>query len=181
MNGSVIAKRYAEALFAVANKHEILDKVEQDLRLIVNVIKDTEGLVNFLRHPQIDGEVKKQVVDSSFGETISWVSKNFLFQIIDSAREEYIEQILAHYIKLANEIRGIVDITAITADSLTKADQEKISASFSKKLGKEIRLDNVLDPSIIGGMIIQVGDRVYDGSLKNKLQDMKRSLVASRV
>lgn len=181
MIDGLVAKRYAEALFEVANVKNLLDQVENDLQLIVQVINDTEDFMSFLRHPQIDGDVKKKMVESAFGDAISEISKNFFFQLIDSRREEFIQEILIQYRKLANSARGIMDIEATTVVSLDANDSEKIAKSFGDKLGKKIRLNNIVDPSIVGGMVIKIGDRKYDGSIKKQLQVMKRSLMASRV
>lgn len=181
MIGGLIAKRYADALFEVAKENQMLDQVEQDLALFIEVMNETEGLLSFLRHPQLDGEVKKEVIGSNLGESITWVTQNFIFQLIDAQRVEYVEDMLQYYIKLANEERGIINIDAISANTLSEEDKQNIIDSFKKQLGKEIRLENKVDPSIIGGLIVKVGDRVYDGSLKRQLEDLKKNLVASRV
>ncbi|GBF11814.1 F0F1 ATP synthase subunit delta [Tepidibacillus infernus] len=181
MMNSLVAKRYAKALFEVANSKGLLDQVEENLKLISKVFNETEGFLSFLRHPLVEGEKKKQIIDNAFGESIDLITKNFLFQLVDSGREEYLEGVLQEYIKLANEVRGIADVTAITAVQLARTEREEIEHSLQRKFGKTIRLHNIVDPTIVGGMIIRIGDRLYDGSLKKKLHEIKRSLVASRV
>ncbi|MFV9510408.1 F0F1 ATP synthase subunit delta [Tepidibacillus sp. LV47] len=181
MINGLVARRYAKALFEVAYANRILDQVEADLQLIVKVFKGTEGFLSFLRHPLIEKEKKKQMIDSAFGDSILPISKKLLFQLIEANREEYVEAIRDAYIKLANQVRGIVDVTATTAIALTEEEKEKITQSIQFKIGKTVRLHNIVDPSIIGGIMIQIGDRLYDGSLKKKLLKVQRSLMASRV
>ncbi|OEF99886.1 ATP synthase F1 subunit delta [Vulcanibacillus modesticaldus] len=177
----LVAKRYAKALFEVAKDKGLLDQVEQDLQLIVKISRETEDFMTFLRNPQISGNVKKDIIDSAFKNNISEIAQNLFYQLIDRNRVEVLEEILYHYVKLANEVRGIVDVVAITATPLDDATTEKIAKSFSDKMGKKVRLKNSVDPTILGGMVIRIGDRIYDGSINTKLQVIKRSLTASRV
>lgn len=177
----LVAKRYAEAMFEVTKQKDLLDRVEQDLLFVLDVVKGTEDLMVFLRHPQIDEQVKKSILDSAFTDSITQIVKNFLYQLIDGKRIEYLEEITNYYIKLANEARGIVNVEAITSVDLSAADKKKVIEQLNKQLNKEIRLDNKVDPSILGGMVIRIGDRVYDGSISKQLKVLKRSLTASRV
>lgn len=177
----LVAKRYAEAMFEVTKQKDLLDRVEQDLLFVLAVVKGTEDLMIFLNHPQIDEQVKKSILDTAFNESITQIVKNFLYQLIDGKRIEYLEEIIKYYIKLANQARGIVDVEAVTSVALSATDRNKVVEQLSKQLNKEIRLDNRIDPSILGGMIIRVGDRVYDGSISKQLKVLRRSLTASRV
>ncbi|WP_339060879.1 F0F1 ATP synthase subunit delta [Tepidibacillus marianensis] len=181
MINGLVAKRYSKAIFEVAFTNRILEQVEADLHLIVKVFKETEGFIDFLRHPLVDKEKKKQIITSSFQDSITDVSKNLILRLIDGGREEYVEAIAEAFTQLANQVRGIADVTATTAIPLSEQEQGKIIQSIQDKLGKTVRLQNIVDPSIIGGMVIQIGDRLYDGSLKKKLTKVKRSLMASRV
>lgn len=181
MIDGLVAKRYAEALFNVANEKNLLDKVEQDLKVAAEILNNTEDLMTFLRHPQVDSQKKKNLIDSSFKDSIAVISKNFLFQLIDNHRIEFIEDILRIYVKLANDVRGVLDVEAVTAVPLDDSENGKVIQSLSGKFGKQIRLTNVIDPSVIGGMIVKIGDRIYDGSVNKQLKVLKRSLTASRV
>ncbi|MGD9679481.1 MAG: F0F1 ATP synthase subunit delta [Vulcanibacillus sp.] len=175
------AKRYAKALFEITKDSELLEKVEQDLHLVIEVIYSSEEIKNFLNHPQITREVKRTIIDSTFGQAISQITKNMLFQLIDNNRQEALEGILSEYIKMANNYRGIIDVEAISVIALSDADKEKVTKSFAEKFNKQVRLKNTVDPLILGGMVIRIGDKVYDGSIKTKLKVMKRNLTTSRV
>ena len=176
-----VAKRYSQALFEVAKEQNLLDQVEQDLNLFVETFKMTEGFQTFLTHPQIGGEVKKEMVSNIFADSISWVTKNFLFILVDGGRENTVEEILKEYRKLANDARGVAAVTAISAKPLTDAEKQQLEKLYKERLNKIIKLENITDPAILGGLIVRVGDRVYDGSLIKKLKTVKKSLVASRV
>lgn len=181
MIDGLVAKRYAEALFEVANEKSLLEQTEKDLQLIVEVIKETEDLMAFLRHPKIDLKAKKELIETNFKDSISTISKNFVYQLIDSGRIEFIGEIYKLFVKYANDARGIVDVEAVTAIPLNESNKEKVLQSFVQKLGKEVHLKNTVDPTLLGGMVVKVGDRVYDGSINKQLEVLKRSLAASRV
>lgn len=176
-----VAKRYSQALFEVAKEQNLLDQVEKDLKLFVETLKNTEEFQIFLTHPQIGGEVKKNMVSNIFADSISWVAKNFLQVLIDGGRENTVEEILQGYSKLANEARGVAALTAISAKPLTEEEKQQLEQLYKQRLNKVVKLENVVDPTILGGLIVRIGDRVYDGSLIKKLKTVKKSLVASRV
>ncbi|MGD9677949.1 MAG: ATP synthase F1 subunit delta [Vulcanibacillus sp.] len=175
------AKRYAKALFELTKETDLLDRMEQDLQLIIKVIYDDEEIRRFLAHPQITREVKKKIIASALSDKILKLTKNMLFQLIDNNRQEVLGEILNQYVKLANIHREIIDVEAISVVSLNEKEKDRIAESFKNKFGKKVRLINKIDSSILGGMVIRIEDKVYDGSIKTKLQVMKRSLTTSRV
>jgi F-type H+-transporting ATPase subunit delta len=181
MSESVAAKRYAKALFEVAKESKQLGRVEQDLEQIINTVYADEAIVNFLNHPQITADDKKKIIADSVGANIVSITKNLFMQLIDNHRQNELPNIFSEYTKLANDDRGIIGVEVRTITELSAREQEKLSKSLAKEYGKEIRLKNVIDPSIIGGIVINVGDKVYDGSLKTKLNVMKRTITTSRV
>lgn len=177
----LVAKRYAEALFEVANNKKSLDQIEEDLQLIVDVFENTSELTAFLHHPKIDDKTKKAIIDQAFDGKLNEMTKNLLYLLIDNNRTEYIGDIKKEFVKLANIARNIVDVEAITAIELDKDSQDKVSKTLKDKLGKSVRLKSFVDPSLLGGIVIKIGDRVYDGSINKQLKVLKRSLKASRV
>ena len=82
---------------------------------------------------------------------------------------------------MANEDRGIVRVEVITIEELGEQEKENLAKALAKEFKKEIRLSSIIDPSIIGGVVVNVGDKVYDGSIRTKLNVMKRMIITSRV
>ncbi len=173
----LVAKRYAKALFEVADEKKLLDEVESDLQLVLNVMKETDGFDNFIRHPKVGMDVKKDIVTKAFQNEITEISQNLLYQLIDNHRMEYIKEILFQFVLLANKARKVVDVEAVTAFELNQTDKEAIAQSLNKKFNKSVRLINVIEPSIIGGMVVKIGNRIYDGSLQAQLEMMKKKLI----
>lgn len=181
MSESVAAKRYANALFEVAKENQQLEIVERDLHLIVDTIFSDQAIISFLNHPQIEAGEKKKVITKSFAENVTQIFMNLMFLLIDSHRQNELPAILEEYTKIANEDRGIIGVEVRTIDELGEDEKGKLAKALAKEFNKEIILNNIVDASIVGGVVINIGDKVYDGSIKTKLNVMKRMITTSRV
>lgn len=173
MSGA-IAKRYAKALFEIVAQQGALDSVEQELTLIRQALNDNPAFVQLLHHPQIDKQVKKQEFTTIFGGVVSQTMVNFMSLLIDNNREEHIEDILDSFVRFANKERGLEDAYVTSIQPLTDAEKEEIASRFSQIINKKIRIHNVVDPAILGGVIVKIGDRLFDGSVVGKLNRFKR-------
>lgn len=99
---------------------------------------------------------------------------NFMSLLIDNNREEHIEDILDSFVRFANKERGLEDAYVTSIQPLTDAEKEEIASRFSQIINKKIRIHNVVDPAILGGIIVKIGDRLFDGSVVGKLNRFKR-------
>jgi F-type H+-transporting ATPase subunit delta len=178
MSSGAVGKRYAKALFEVASDKQQLDLVEQDLMLIDQVLAQNPAFISFLQHPQLDKQLKKKEFNQVFEGQVSETVLTFMNLLIDSDREDAIEGITESYIRQANEARGLVDAKVVSMKPLTDEEKSNLSERFSQILNKKIRIHNEVDSSIIGGIIVQIGDRLYDGSVRGKLHRFKRRVVS---
>lgn len=179
MSQGSLANRYAKALFEVADEKKLLDEVEKDLRLIVDTVEKSQELQSFLEHPQVDDKAKVEVLEKLFRAQVSDIVFNFVRMILERGRFSLLKLMFNGYMTLANEARGIADATVVSAAPLGVTRLSQIAAEFGGKLGKSLRVNNVVDPSMIGGITIRVGDRIYDGSIKGKLSRFKKTLAQS--
>jgi F-type H+-transporting ATPase subunit delta len=180
MKGSAVAKRYAKALFEVALEKNLLDQVEQDLHAVVQAFEATPELLKWLSHPETDVEKKKEVFASLFKEAHETV-RNLLFLLGDRRREGIIADIYADFKSLADEARGVAEATVTTAFPLSDKEKEQLVQVFQPMIGKKIRITEKVDSDILGGVIVQVGDKLYDGSLRTKLIRFQERLKGTRV
>jgi len=169
MSGSV-AKRYSRALFEVAKERSLIDTIEADLKAVVEALASSEELSKFLSHPQVTTEAKKDFFKQAFEGKVAAETFNFLLLLIDNERESDLAGIYAAFVALANEERGIADAIVTTAKPLSEEDQKELAEKFGKSIGKTLRVQTVVDPSILGGVVVKIGDRLYDGSIKSKLE-----------
>ncbi|HET7580233.1 MAG TPA: F0F1 ATP synthase subunit delta [Bacillales bacterium] len=169
-----VTSRYAEALFEVAEEHGKLDEIEEQLQAVVQAFHD-EGVVKGFLNPRFDSEEKKNWINALSG-TVEDQVVNFLKVLVDHHREELLADILKGYTAIVNEKRGVVEATVTTAAPLADAEKQKLTERFGKVLNKTVRLNEKVDRNLIGGILIRVGDRVYDGTVAGKLSRFKRSL-----
>jgi F-type H+-transporting ATPase subunit delta len=178
MSSGAVGKRYAKALFEVASDKQQLDLVEQDLLLIDQVLAQSPAFLSFLQHPQLENKLKIKEFNQAFEGKVSETVLTFMNLLIDTDRENAISEITQSYIRQANKARGLVDARVISIEPLTDEEKSNLSERYSQLLNKKIRIHNEVDSSIIGGIIVQIGDRLYDGSVRGKLHRFKRRVVS---
>lgn len=172
----LVSKRYASALFEVAFENQTYEIVKDELNMVLQCFKSEPKLYDLLKSPLISDVEKKEVISNIFKDRVSIEVFNFLRVIIDKRREEYIESIIEEYRTLANNAKNKVDAVAITAVPMDKQDLLKLQVNLSMSSGKNIQLQNKVDPSIIGGVFVKIGDKIIDGTVKGRLSNMKEQL-----
>lgn len=172
----VVSKRYANALFDVAFEDKTYEKVEKQLTFILDCLKSQPQLYQLLKSPLIPVQDKKEIIANIFKEKIGKEVYNFLRIIIDKRRESYIEDIVNEYKALVDAVKNRVSAVAITAVPINKQDLNKLQASLSESTGKNVQLQNQINPKVIGGVFIKMGDKVIDGTIKSRLAEMNEQM-----
>jgi F-type H+-transporting ATPase subunit delta len=178
---SGVAKRYAVALFDAAVKQDVAEQVDEDMSSFVELLRSNKDLVGFLKSPEVFTEAKKQLVVDVFGERTAGLFVSFILLLIEKKRLINILDITDAYHQLFEQLQGIVEARVITAVPLDADLEERAVTRLEEATGKTIRLNKTIDPDIIGGMIVIVGDNIIDGSIRYKLEQMKKSLSEVRV
>jgi len=169
MSQRTVARRYATALYEEADASGVLDAVDDDVRMLRESLSSTDELARFFKSPVIPAEKKDAVVQSLLGDRVHELLVRFLRLLIQKDREKMTEPILDAYQSLRDEQRGIVDAHVTTARPLTDDNREAVVEALEARTGKTIRLHVDEDPDLVGGIVIRIGDRVFDGSVRNKL------------
>lgn len=181
MSKGIVAKRYAVALFQLAKEQNIIDQIENELLVVKEVFTANQDLLEVLNHPKVKSETKKSIVKDSFAN-VSQQVVNTLLLLVDRNRANVLAEVVSHFVQQANEYRGTEDATVYSVRALSEAELSAISASFAKKIGKKsLRLQNVVDKTLLGGVKLRIGNRIYDGSVSGKLERIERQLVANRL
>lgn len=171
-----VARRYAEAFFSIAKEAGKVDEYQIELEKVVDTIETTENLQDYLAHLLIPANDKKNVVGKIFAGNISQVTLNFVQMIIDKRRELYIAIILEEYKDMADEARNIMKAELISAQEVPEEEVVSLAEKLSVSSGKKIQLQQVVDPSLIGGVKIRMGDKIIDATVAKKLQMLKEKL-----
>jgi F-type H+-transporting ATPase subunit delta len=174
----MVAKRYASALFQIANEQQILGQVEEDLRVVKEVLEYNPDLKAVLKSSKLTIDKKKEIVKNAFASVNMYVLNTVLL-LIDRHREDQIVEVTDQFLELANEAMGIAEAEVYSARELTDAEREALSATFAAKIGKKsLRIENIVDSNLLGGIRLRIGNRIYDGSLRGKLDRLERKLLS---
>ena|SRR5690625_1615039 len=181
MSEAIVAKRYGEALFQLATEKGIEKKLISELRTVKEVFQKDEQINDFLNHPRITNANKLQLIDSSFASFDKNVV-NTLKLLVQRHRIDNVAAIVDEFIHLQNEANGVAVATVYSTRALTDEEKSQLEASFKKRFNKkEISIVNEVDPSLLGGVKIRVGNTIYDGSLNNKLNRIKHNIVSESI
>ncbi|HEY9578108.1 MAG TPA: F0F1 ATP synthase subunit delta [Pseudobacillus sp.] len=178
MSDSVVAKRYALALFEIAKEHQQLQQIEEELQVVKAVFQENKGLLPLLESPKLTIEEKQALVKNAFSAASIYVT-NILMLLIERHREGDIIDVVDAYVSLSNEEQGLAEATVESVRPLTDAEIKQISAQFAKKVGKQaLKITNIVNPELLGGLKVRISNRIFDGSLRGKLNRLEKQLTA---
>jgi F-type H+-transporting ATPase subunit delta len=177
---TIVAKRYAKALFELAKEQNKIAHVEEELKLIVSVLKEHSDYHKLIKHPGIGAVSKTALMKNVFESRLSDITFNTLLLLFDKGREDLLEPLVNYFVTIASDALGQAQATVYTPVALSEIELGHIASTFSKLTGKQIRVESVLDKSLLGGIKVRIGDRLYDGSLSGKLERLKNTLNQSQ-
>jgi F-type H+-transporting ATPase subunit delta len=176
----IVAGRYARALFAAAAERNIVSEVEKGLADIVELLQTQEEFKTFLLHPNIAADAKKGVLKQYFGERLPKILLNTLLLLIDRRREQILPALKERYSAIADEALNQAKAVVYTPFELSDEEMEAVAARFSRLTGKTIQAEMRVDKSLLGGLRVKIGDRLYDGSLSGKLANLEKALLQTQ-
>lgn len=180
MSNALISKRYAEALFQLAEEKKITEAMESELLIVQEVFQQNQNFVLFLENPAFDGNKKKQLIDEAFRD-FSQEVLNTLKLLVDRHHEEIVPEIVDAFVAFVNKAKAIQPATVYSVRALSEQEQEQLADVFQEKLHiANIKLKNVIDPDLIGGVKLRIGNTVYDGSVKGKLERIEKNIVVTK-
>lgn len=175
MKGSLLSAEvlepYAEALMSIAQSDNLVERLSEDVTALLNLLKESPELDQFLSNPIIKGEDKKAVLDRIGGEQFHPYMMNFLKILVDRRRIIFLEGICQHYQALLRKLNQTVLAEVTSAVELSEAQQQSVrEKAMALTNAHQIELDTKIDPDLIGGVIIKVGSQVVDASIRGQLR-----------
>ncbi len=179
MIGNVVARRYAKALVeTVAERDGDFDAIHTELKDLGDLIEGNRELSSLLYSPSIRLEVKRGILEDLIARAeLSSIATTFVRLLLDKGRLRFLLSIAETFEYLANERRNRIRVTVASANPLEDVDVQRLKAELQRATGKTVLIETTVDPALIGGLVVRIGDRVLDGSIKHHLSAMRESLM----
>lgn len=181
MNEPTVARRYARALYEEAHRAGEVAELDQDVELIQVSIERAPELNRFFQSPIISREKKLVVLRELFRPRVQPRTFKFLSLLVEKQREALISSIFRAYQHLRDEEEGVVEAQISVAKPIVDADSRQLQQALEAMTGKQVRLNVRQDPALVGGIVIRVGDTVYDGSVAHQLENLRDQLLNGRI
>jgi F-type H+-transporting ATPase subunit delta len=175
MSSNRAAIRYAKAILEIATSKGLASNVGNDMTLIASTINSNAELNMFIQSPTIKVEQKENALLEVFANTNA-VTKSLFHLLFENKRFEILTSVALEYNKLLDIMDGVQVAKVTTAIAMDATLEAKVLAKIATFSNKKITIENTVDPSIIGGFILRIGDEQYNGSVANRLQVLKREL-----
>jgi len=172
----LVAHVYSDALFEAAIEENKVDLLFEELGQITDLFTTHPEFFELFKTPKINIEEKKKSIEEVFSGKISDEMMNFLKVILDKRRSSAIFGIKNEFDKKVYAHKGIEKATVESAVALDEAEMKGLEAKLAEMTGKQIELKNIINTDVIGGLLLRVGDKVVDGSIRRRLNDMRDNL-----
>ena len=174
MSISQISKRYARALFELADEMNILPAVEKDIRSVKTVCEQVPEFKLMLKSPVMKPVLKKKVINALFEKYFHELSIRFLQLVIHQGRESFLSEISNEFIILCREKEGIIEVELTSATKLNENIIKHIEDSIASFTGLKPSTTQKLNPNLLGGFMVRFGDNMYDASLRKKISKISK-------
>jgi F-type H+-transporting ATPase subunit delta len=172
-----VASRYAKSLIDLAKEQNVLDVVYSDIKDFSETLKKDPQIEVMLKSPVITGEQKTAILNKIFGKTYHKTTMSLLNFVLGKNRGIVLASVARVFIEQYQEMNNIVRATVKTAYAMDDSTEAEIRKFAEKYTGKKVDLLATVDPRLIGGFVLQMGDRLYDASIAGKLRETKNKLV----
>ncbi len=171
------AGRYAKALVELAEEAGAVDAVERDAQALAAALAESEELARFVRSPLFKTDQQRAVMQAILDKAQAHdLTRRLVDTLIANRRLALLADVLAACRRLLAERRGEVEVEAITAQPMTAAAQKKLAGVLNKALARKVEIVNTVNPDIIGGLVLRIGSRMIDASVKHRLDALKSAL-----
>lgn len=178
MTRAVIGRRYARALVELARGKgvEQQEALEKDFGLVVEELRSNEDLRRIVLHRLVTPTEKFRVMSAIFGGKVSPVLIQFIHLVFEKRRERWLEEIYRQYVTYLDLMRNVAEAELLTAGEVEDESAKELARKLERLTGMKVKLTVKEDPSLIAGVILKFGDKVYDGSLRGRLLSLMNEM-----
>lgn len=171
-----LAKRYSDAIVQVAAGKGQLDVIYSDLRNISEALSEVKELTDFLSHPVIPLNEKKETAKSVFEGKVQQDSLNLIYILLEKNKINLLDTILYCFESSMDEAKNILKVGVVSAVEIDEDLKARLKEKLEKKLNKEVKFDYEINPDIIAGIVLKIHDKTIDGSMSARLEGFKKSV-----
>jgi len=177
VKAATIARNYAEALFAAGDAKGDVERYGAFLDAVAGAVRSDERIALALESPRVAKSIKSKLLSDALGDVAPAEFVRFLQATVRRGRQGLISEISLEYLKLVDLKLNRVHAGVVLADEADAKLQKQVSERLAAALGKDVRAHFRADPGILGGVVVRVGDKVYDGSVRRRLAVLKRRML----
>jgi len=176
MADSKVARRYATALFNTALANDVVKSVEDDLSAISSLLSNDQKFKDFILSPEVGREEKIKIAEKLFSDRVTALTMQALRLLLVKRRESEIAEVRNEYVALRREQGSVAYIVVTSAEALEPDQKDALITRLESKFGKKVEADFKIDARLIGGVKVQVGDYVLDGTVRGSLRRLGETL-----
>src|SRR5690606_27993426 len=169
-----VASRYAKSLIDLSQEQGVLEIVKQDMEQFIDVLRANKELQAVLKNPIMKQDKKSSILDALFKDKTHPSITAFFHIMVRKGRAGILYPTAQEFIREYNEVKGIANATVVSAVALSPQNIDALTAVIEKEINAKVILHNEVDPSLIGGFVVTVGDRQIDASIAGKLHKLER-------
>jgi F-type H+-transporting ATPase subunit delta len=173
MSELTVATRYAKSLIDLAQEEKALEEIRKDMELFTRTLRDSHELQAVLANPIIAHSKKIKILEAIFGKQVHKVTDSFFKIMINKSRSEVLYATAKEFINQYDVIKHIIKASVVSATALSDENKKKMVANLETATGGKIELHAKVDPRLIGGFVLTVGDRQVDTSILSDLKKLK--------
>lgn len=174
-----LANKYAKAIFEIAQDEKKLDAYDKELAKVYDDVFSVPEAVKFFQNPLVPHKAKKDLLNKAVKKEVSETVMNFLMLLVDKSRIGIFNEIYEIFTSLKNQAQGILIADVVSAFPLTKQQETQLTKKLASVTSKKVKIRKHEDKSILGGLIVTIGDKRIDGSAAGRLRALKSSLEIS--
>ena len=181
MFAKVVADRYARAVLHNSPDLATIERVKDELALLRDAFETQDSFRAFLLNPKMPVAVKRQILESTLRASLHTNTMELLFLLLAKARQHVLPDIADRYAELCDQYRGVEHADVVTAVPIPAALQDSLKLAVQRFSARQVEVSMQIDPKILGGVIVRLGGRIVDGSLRRRFEDTRRAMLAARL
>jgi len=174
-----LGDRYAKSILELAEERKEVEAVRDDFQLIENVCEGSPDFLAMLRSPLISSDKKQGILDKVFGGKLSKLTTQFVGIVVRKKREMYLYDIAVRFGELYDRTHNITRAIVTSAVALSDAQRKTIVKLVEKQMGTSLKLEEKVDPELIGGFTLKIGDTLFDGSISSRFRELKKEFLSN--